>query len=167
MQQNSLGYQNSNRSRSKDAPRDGLASLYHGRARVTGKIQFADLPPHRGLIVSLMFFEVSGPTSDPPMALFAKGSETMHRWQVFKQVDLCVDSYSFKDVPFQIDHSRGYFYLLVSAILVQLHNGTAVAQVEAFPFHQRPLPLIEDLPSVTLPIRWRETTLENVFQCCQ
>ena len=133
-------------------------------ATMSGQISFTNLPPHCGISVSLAFFEVEGPDSEPPHA----GEPPIHA------INDCPELYNddvdldreliqpSRDIPFSIEHRTGHFYIQLRTILFRKHNEKVLAQAEQFFFGRRPLTLLHDMPSVTFPIEWPSTPVEEL-----
>lgn len=120
-----------------------------------GTISITDLPPHRGLSLSLAFFAVLGPDSAAPFDGDPPAEAVADVVEVFESVDLHNEiADASREIPFSIKHTSGHYYILIRAILYRQQQGRYFAQTEQFFFGRRPLPLTEDLPSVTLPIAW-------------
>ena len=83
--------------------------------------------------------------------------------EVAKQVDLHTESsQSGYDVPFAVERPAGYYYLQVRAILFRTQAGKVFAQAEQFFFARRPLPLTEDIGSITLPVHWPQIAMDEL-----
>jgi hypothetical protein len=128
-----------------------------------GHVAITNLPPHRGMIVYLAFFKVDGPQSvapyngDPPTDVVTDCPE------LYNKVDLEVESRNTScEIPFSIKHAAGHYYIQVRALLFRKHDGKVLAQSEQFFFGRRPLSLLEDLPSVTLPVEWPSIPVEDL-----
>ncbi len=127
---------------------------------LVGQISISNLPPHRGLIVNLAFFEVDDADSDPPYNGDPPAEAASDCPQLYKGVDLDSEyTVTERDVSFSIKHAPGYYYIQVRAILFREQNGKVFAQAEQFFFGRRPLALIENFDSVTFPIAWPSTPL--------
>ena len=128
-----------------------------------GTISILKLPPHRGLIVSLAFFEVDGPDAKPPYDGDPPADAVMDCPELYNNVDLDSESFdTLRDIPFSIKHSSGYFYIQLRIVLFRKHEGRVFAQAEQFFFRRRPLPLLDDLPSVALPVEWPAVPIEEL-----
>jgi hypothetical protein len=128
-----------------------------------GHVVMTNLPPHRGIIVSLAFFKVDGPdsvapyNSDPPTDVVTDCPE------LYNKVDLNAENTNTScEIPFSIKHAAGHYYLQVRAILFRKQNGKVLAQSEQFFFGRRPLSLLNDLTSVTLPVEWPSIPVEDL-----
>ncbi len=132
--------------------------------KLDGIVSITGLPPHRGLIVNLCFFEVSGPDApapyngDPP----TEAATDLHT--VVEDVHLKEESRRFNcNHPFSIEHRPGYFYVQVRAILFREHNGAMLAQAEQFFYSRRPLKITAEAEGhVTLPVSWPSVPLEEL-----
>jgi hypothetical protein len=124
-------------------------------AKLEGTVSVTGLPPHRGLMISLCFYEVGSADASAPHGGDPPTEAATDCHQVAKQVDLHTEvvqpSY---DLPFSIEHRAGFYYLQVRAILFRFHGGKMLAQAEQFFSGRRPLVLPEPSISVTLPVAW-------------
>lgn len=133
-------------------------------AKLEGIIEISGLPSHRGLIVSLCFYQVEATDApaphggDPP----AEAATDCH--EIFKQADLNAESErAFYELPFDVDRPIGFYYLQVRAILFRVQAGNVFAQAEQFFFGRRPAHITpEPKGSLTLPITWPSEALEEL-----
>src|SRR5262245_40066358 len=113
-------------------------------ARLEGTISVTDLPPHRGLIVSLCFFRVEAATDPAPYGGDPPAEAVTDCHEVFKQADLHNESSrAAYDLPIAVERPTGFYYLQVRAVLFRAQAGKMFAQAEQFFFPRRPLPLTE------------------------
>ena len=132
-------------------------------AHLGGRISYTKLPPHCGLMVSLAFFKVDGPESDAPYRGDPPADAAKDCPEIYNNVNLDVELLDeSRDIPFSIEHPTGYYFIQVRSILYRKNKGKVLAQVEPFFFGRRPLPLLQDLPSVTLPIEWPSIPIEKL-----
>ena len=130
---------------------------------INGHIAISNLPPHRGLIVSLAFYEVEGMDSNPPYDGDPPVEAVSDCPELYSRVDLESETTEkLRTIPFTIEHAKGYFYLQVRAILFRKKDEKVYAQTEQFFFVRRPLELIDGIVSVTLPIEWPAISLEEL-----
>ena len=130
---------------------------------LSGCISISNLPPHRGLIITLVFFKAEGMDSVPPYNGHPPTESITDNIELCNKVDLeCEMNDSQREVAFEIEHPTGHFYLQLRVILFRKNNGKAFAQTEQFFFGRSPLPLFEDLHSFTLPIECPSTPLEEL-----
>ena len=129
-----------------------------------GQVIISNLPPHFGLIISLAFFGVAEPESDPPFDGDPPGEAATDCPQLYHSVDLkkTESQETSRVVPFTIEHEPGHFYLQLRTILFRKHKGKLYAQAEQFFFGRRPLTLQEDLLSITLPVEWPSIPVEDL-----
>ena len=128
-----------------------------------GNIEFTNLPPHRGIIVSLAFFPVDGPDSNAPYEGDPPTDAVTDCPELYNNVVLDAETSDVsRDIPFSIEHAAGHFYIQIRVLLFRKHNGKVLAQSEQFFFGRRPLPLTDDLPSVTLPVEWPSIAVEDL-----
>ena len=127
-------------------------------------ISVADLPAHRGLIVSLCFFRVGAATDPAPYGGDPPVEAVTDSHEVFKQVDLNNESSrAAYDLPFAVERAAGFYYLQVRAILFRVQAGKVVAQAEQFFYSRRPLPVIEGSQDrITLPVAWPGEPLDEL-----
>jgi hypothetical protein len=133
-------------------------------AKLEGTLSLGELPPHRGLIVSLCFFRVAAATDPAPYGGDPPAEAVTDCHEVFKQVDLNTESSRpAYDLPFAVERPAGFYYLQVRAILFRTQAGKAFAQAEQFFFGRRPLPLTDEPPGhVRLPVQWPQIPLEEL-----
>ena len=130
---------------------------------LSGKISFSNLPPHRGLSVSLAFFEVDDMDSDPPYNGDPPADAVTDSQDLYNKVDLETESaITALDIPFSIEHAPGHFYIQIRTILYRKEQGKFFAQAEQFFYGGRPLPLLEDIPSITFPVEWPSIPLDEL-----
>ena len=128
-----------------------------------GYVSISNLPPHYGMIVSLAFFEVEEMGSEPPYDGDPPGEAATDIHEIHNVVDLEIETFeSMRNFPFEIEHSAGFFYLQLRAVLFRKKDEKLFAQSEQFFFGRRPLPLFDDLPSIELPIEWPSIPLEDL-----
>lgn len=133
-------------------------------AGIKGMLSITGLPPHRGLIASLCFFEVPAADAPPPHDCDLPDDEVTDCHEIFERVDLdkeCREETFEHDFAF--DHEPGYYYLQVRVILFRESGGKMFAQAEQFLFGRRPL----DIKSVgegriVLPVEWPPELLEEL-----
>jgi hypothetical protein len=134
--------------------------------RLDGTISLSGLPSHRGLILDLCLFHVSGPDApaphggDPP----AEAATDCHK--VVEQVDLNAESQRVDfDQPFSLERQPGFYYVQVRAVLFRSRDGSLFAQAEQFFFGHRPVrigPVSEG--RITLPVSWPTEPLEDLHR---
>ena len=133
-----------------------------------GHVTISNLPPHFGLLVGLAFFKVDGPESVPPYNGDPPGDAVTDCLELYRNVALDSESESAEStrtIPFSVEHSPGWFYIQLRTTLLRKHGGKLWAQVEPFFFGRRPVMLLQDLPSVTLPVEWPSTPIEELEDC--
>ena len=127
--------------------------------QLSGIIAISDMPPHRGLVVSLALHSVSYPDAEPP------GDDAFpeESTEVYNSVDLNTEiEQPVIAIPYVISHAASHVYIQLSTILFRQKGEQAFAQVERFTFAKRSLPLFGDLHSVTLPVSWPQIPLEEL-----
>jgi hypothetical protein len=132
--------------------------------RLDGTVSITGLPPHRGLIVNLCFYEVGGPDAPAPYGGDPPAEAATDCQKVAEHVHLREESRqpTFEQ-RFSIEHRTGHYYVQVRAILFREHAGAILAQVEPFFFSRRPLRIAdESLGHVTLPVSWPATPAEEL-----
>jgi hypothetical protein len=130
---------------------------------LSGQIVLSNLPPHFGLSVSLAFLAVADANKPQPFDGDPPVGAIMDCPNVFEEVDLNVERFDeSRLVPYQLERPSGYYYLQVRALPYRKENGRLFAQKEDFFFGQRPLPLLHDLDSVTLPMEWPSIALDQL-----
>jgi hypothetical protein len=135
-------------------------------AKLNGTVSVTELPPHRGLILSLCFFRVEGADTPAPYGGDPPAEAVTDCHQIHKQVDLHTESMQAAiELPFTVERPAGFYYLQVRAILFRLLAEKMWAQAEQFFYRRRPLALTEEMPSVTLPVPWPTTSPDewNVY----
>jgi hypothetical protein len=138
--------------------------------KLVGTVSITGLPPHRGLILSLCFYNVGAADTPAPHGGDPPPEAATDCHQVHKQVDLHTESgQSSYELPFAVERPVGFYYLQVRAILFRFHADKMYAQAEQFFYRRRPLELTEQPVSVTLPVPWptespEELNLYGVFE---
>ena len=100
------------------------------RLTLSGHIALSNLPPHRGLIVSLAFFEVASMLADPPYDGDPPSEAITDYIGLYEVVDLdCEVTETVQNIPFVIEHTAGYFFLQIRATLFRVKNSRILAQV--------------------------------------
>src|SRR5262245_1672280 len=102
---------------------------------VSGQIVISNLPPHRGLQLSIAFFQVADAESGAPFGGDPSADDVTDCLEVIEDVDLDTEVVdSSRSIPFSINHAPGHFYIQLRAILFQKQNGKMFAQAEQFFF---------------------------------
>ena len=131
--------------------------------KFAGEIEIADLPPHFGLTVSLAFFPVSAPDAPAPYDGDPPGDAVIDCAELYNEVDLDIEvNQATRTIPFSIERPAGNYYLLLRTLLYRKQDEKVFAQAEQFFFGRRPLTLLDDLPSVTLPVEWPSIPLDEL-----
>ena len=131
-------------------------------ARLDGTISITGLPPHRGLIVYVCVFPVTGPDAPVPHAGDPPAKVATDCDKVIEQVDLERESQETTfEQPFGIERSPGYYYVQIRVTLFRNRNGRTFAQVEQFFFARRPVHIAKDAEGIiTFPVSWPVEPLE-------
>jgi hypothetical protein len=132
--------------------------------KLEGAVSITDLPPHRGLIINLCFYEVSGPDAPAPYGGDPPAEAATDSQKIVEHVHLEEESRqpAFEQ-RFSVEHRTGYYYVQVRVILFRKRGESVFAQVEPFFFGCRPLAIAdESLGHVTLPLSWPATPLEEL-----
>ena len=134
--------------------------------RIRGTISLTGLPPHRGLILNVCFYKVSGfeapapHDGDPPASAAVdihKISEDVHLERESRETAV--------EKPFELEHEPGYFYVEVRPILFRDGNGSMLAQAEQFFFGRRPVRILDASENpVTFPITWPQTSIDELHR---
>jgi hypothetical protein len=132
--------------------------------RLSGRALIEGVPPHQGVILSLAFFEVSSISDDPPYGGDPPAETVTDEIQLIEDVDLDrAESVSKTiEVPFEIEHRPGVFYIQLRALLFRKVDGRVIAQSEPFFFRRRPLALSSDLAGLDLPVTWPSASLNEL-----
>jgi len=132
--------------------------------RIEGVVSLSGLPPHRGLILYLSFYKVSGCETPPPYNGDPPASAAVDVLEVAKDIHMDVESTLERvEHPFAVKHARGYFYVAVRVILFRRREEQTPGQVEQFFFGRRPLRITELAESpVTFPVVWPPEDLEKL-----
>ena len=131
--------------------------------KLAGEVAISNLPPHRGLIVSLAFFEVGSSNSQPPYNGDPPAEVVIDCSELYHSVDLNSERVDTSlNIPFSVEHASGHYYLQLRTILYRKHNDRMLAQSEQFFFGRRPLSLLADVTSLTLPIEWPSIRVEEL-----
>lgn len=133
--------------------------------RLDGTISLTGLPPHRGVVLNLCLYPVSGPDTPAPYGGDPPAEAAIDCQKVFEKVDLTVESQQAElDQRFTLERQAGFYYVQVRAILFRSrHDGSVVAQAEQFFFARRPVQ-IEAISGgqITLPVSWPTEPLESL-----
>lgn len=132
--------------------------------KVEGVIALSALPPHRGLILNLCFYEVGDPDAPPPYDGRPPADAARDLHNLLDDVNLDVESTAAtRDLPFALEHPMGYFYVEVRAILFRKRDDALFAQVEQFFYSKRPL-RIRDVGGIpmTFPVVWPPDNEERI-----
>ena len=130
---------------------------------LSGQIVIGQLSPHFGLSVSLAFFPVKDANSPKPFDGDPPVEAIVDCPNLLEDVDLNVErTDESRIVPYQLERPSGYYYIQVRTLLYRKENGKVFAQKEDFFFGRRPLPLTQDLDSVTLPVDWPSIPLDEL-----
>lgn len=137
--------------------------------RLAGAIEFSNLPPNFGLIVSLQLFPVAEPDApvpyggDPPADAAADSTEVCEDVDLHKEV-----RQSTRIVPFSLERPEGHYYLQVRTVLFRKNTGATadeapfVGQLEPFFFAKRPLELLGNVEGVRLSIEWPSMAIDEM-----
>jgi hypothetical protein len=137
--------------------------------KLAGAIEFTNLPPNFGLIVSLQLFPVAGPDAPVPYGGDPPADAATDDTQICKDVDLQKEIHqSTRTIPFSLERPPGHYYVQVRTVLFR-KKATAtegeegfVAQLEPFFFAKRPLVLLGNVEGVRLPIEWPSMALDEM-----
>jgi hypothetical protein len=128
-----------------------------------GLVEIDKLPPHFGLTVSLAFFPVSDADAPAPYNGDPPADAVTDCPELYSEVDLDTESReSTRAIPFSLERPTGHYYLQLRTLLYRKQEGKVFAQAEQFFFGRRPLALLNDLPSVTLPVEWPSIPLDEL-----
>jgi hypothetical protein len=129
----------------------------------SGIIEIGNLPPHFGLTVSLAFLSVADPDAPAPYDGDPPAEAITDCLEVYNEVDLNTEIQdSTRAIPFALERAAGYFYLQLRTQLYRKQDGKVFAQAEQFFYGRRPLALLDDLPSVKLPVEWPPIQLDDL-----
>lgn len=131
-----------------------------------GTILITGLPPHRGLIINLCFFAVTGADSPPPHNGDPPADAATDCAKLFSQVDLNKESQQTTfEHRFGVNRSAGYYYLQLRVILFWTRREKVLAQTEQFFFARQPVHIgAEPADEITLPASWPLEPLETLHQ---
>jgi len=130
---------------------------------VVGKVVITNLPPRRGVIVSLAFFQVPGADSPAPYDGDPAGDRVTDQAELLNDVHLeHARADASLEQEFEVDRPEGFYYLQVRVILVRTQGGKTFAQAEQFFFGRRCL--VVPCDGVTLPVVWPDTPLEELHR---
>src|SRR5581483_6535020 len=86
--------------------------------KIEGVISLAGLPPHRGLILNLVFYEVGGPDAPPPHDGRPPAEAAKDVVNVLDDVNVDAEStVGVREQKFALEHPTGWFYVEVRAVL--------------------------------------------------
>ncbi len=67
------------------------------------------------------------------------------------------------ELPSDLEHKAGYYYVEVRVVLFREHEGRILAQLKPFFFRRRPVVIGPESPGqVTFPVAWPEIPLEEL-----
>ena len=113
--------------------------------------------------MSLAFFPVDAPDSVAPYDGDPPADAVTDCPELYSNVDLDTERVeSTRRIPFSIEHSAGYYYIQLHALLYRKQDGKVFAQAEQFFFGRRPLELLADIPAVTFPAEWPSIPLDEL-----
>ncbi len=124
--------------------------------KIEGVISLTGLPPHRGLILNLVLYEVGGPDAPPPYDGRPPAEAAKDLVNVLDDVNVDVEStVAVREQKFTLEHPTGWFYVEVRAVLFRKRGENLIAQVEQFFYSKRPLRIREtgNTP-MTYPVAW-------------
>ena len=134
--------------------------------KLSGRVSITGLPPRRGLIITLNFYEVNGPDAPAPYGGDPPPDVSTDSQKIIEQVDLdqeCQET--LFEQEFDLSHRMGHFYVELSAILFRNRKGAVFAQVERFFFSRRLLEIaVEPVGDVTFPVAWPAKALEDLHE---
>jgi hypothetical protein len=132
--------------------------------KIDGVIALSGLPPHRGLILTVCFYEVGSLDAPVPFDGRPPADAVRDAVKVLDDVDLEKESTATsRDHPFSLEHPVGYFYVEVRAILFRKRDENLVAQAEQFFYSKRPLRIREaNNMSMTYPVVWPADSAERL-----
>jgi hypothetical protein len=133
-------------------------------AKVNGTIRLSGLPPHRGLILNVCFYKVSGFEAPPPYGGDPPATAAVDIHKVSEDVHLETESRQ-TDIEklFALEHEPGYFYVEVRPILFREGKESMLAQAEQFFFGRRPLRVSDESQEpVTLPVAWPQMDVADL-----
>jgi hypothetical protein len=132
--------------------------------RLSGRVSIADLPPHRGIVLNLCLFKVSGTNAKPPFGSDPPAEAVTDCHKVAESLHINEESKqpSFEQT-FAIKHSPGYYYLQVRALLFREREGSLFCQAEQFFFSKKPVWIFHEAEEETvLSIAWPKRALEEL-----
>src|SRR5579862_1323312 len=132
--------------------------------KIEGVLALSGLPPHRGLILHLVFYEVGGPDVPPPYDGRPPAEAAKDVVNVLDDVNVDVESTAaVREQKFALEHPTGWFYVEVRAVLFRKRETNLIAQVEQFFYSKRPLRIREagNTP-MTYPVAWPADNEERV-----
>ena len=130
---------------------------------INGQVAIDNLPPHFGLSVRLAFFPVAGPDAEAPFDGDPPAEAVTDCPELYNEVDLDHELHeTSRSIPFSISHPSGHYYIQLRTLLYRKQDGKVFAQAEQFFFGRRPMALLDDIPSVTLPVEWPSIPLDEL-----
>lgn len=130
-------------------------------ANVRGTVFITNLPPRRGMIVSLAFFRVPGATSPAPHDGDPASEHVTDTAELLNDVHLERERAEVSvEQAFELTRPEGFYYLQVRVLLFRTQAGKTFAQAEQFFFGRRPLAV--PCEGVTLPVAWPDLALEDL-----
>lgn len=132
---------------------------------MSGTISLHNLPPNRGLIVSLAFFEVSDRSAPVPYDGDPPGDAITDCVKLLEEVDLDTEySEPILTRQFQIERSPGFYYLQLRVILFRKSGDRVVAQAEQFFFRDAPVQVDDTAEPTLLKSSWPMIPIDDLNQ---
>ena len=130
---------------------------------LTGEIDVENLPPHRGISATIAFFPIEKECDEIPYGGEPPNDAITDSEHVLEEVEFDIENTnSTRVIPFSVKRPAGYCYLQLRFILYRFVGDKAFAQVEQFFFGKKPLPLLDDINGIVLPVTWPSIPLEEL-----
>lgn len=133
--------------------------------RLEGHISIEGLPHHRGLMIHLAFFAVTGPDAPAPYGGNPPAEAVTDCVKVYEQVEIDSECRQTRfEYAFTLERPPGYYFVQVRAILFRdKQGGDLLAQAEQFFFARRPVRITPEPESrVMFPVTWPKEALEEL-----
>lgn len=140
-----------------------MMSLIKKKGELTGTVEVSAVPPFFGYSISLSVFGVSGPDTPPPFPDIATPEARQDETQLAEVTHFDRgDTTGHLEVSFRLRRPAGWYYLQLNVILYRKEGERMYAQVERFPFLNRPVDFPPGGQDIVLTVSWPATPIEEL-----
>lgn len=137
--------------------------FFNKKGELASTVKIAELPPYLGHSMSLSLFGVSGPNTPPPFADIAPPEARQDETNFSKETHFESEDTTGNLVSsFWLSRPVGWYFLQLNVILYRKKGAKMYAQVERFPFTNRPVEFVPDGQTIILPVSWPATSVEHL-----